>query len=60
MYINRNHVRDNAVKVRFSEEEMDAIRALAVLNRKQTAAFIYEMVLNQVNQERQQFTSRVG
>ncbi|MFW8589849.1 hypothetical protein ACOI22_03505 [Glaciecola sp. 2405UD65-10] len=59
MYDNRKHVRDNKVLVRFNEDEIEAIRALAVLKRKQTAAFIYEMVLNQVNKECDHFNSKV-
>ena len=53
MYANRNHVRENAVKVRFNDEEIEAINALARLSRKQRATFIYEAVLNQINLEQQ-------
>lgn len=60
MYSNRKHVRNNVVKARFNEEEMDAIRALATLKRKQTAAFIYEAVLNQINKECEQFNRKAG
>lgn len=52
MYENRNHVRDNAVKVRFNDEEIDAINALARLSRKQRAAFIYEAVMRQIKIEK--------
>jgi uncharacterized protein (DUF1778 family) len=48
MYANRKHVRDTAIKVRFNDEEIDAINALARLSRKQRATFIYEAVLNQI------------
>jgi uncharacterized protein (DUF1778 family) len=48
MYNNRNHVRENAIKVRFSNEELEAISALASLSRKQKAAFIYDAVMRQI------------
>jgi len=48
MYNNRNYVRENAIKVRFSNEELEAISALASLSRKQKAAFIYDAVMRQI------------
>ncbi|MEQ3658634.1 MAG: hypothetical protein ABNH21_06730 [Glaciecola sp.] len=51
MYDNRKHVRDNAIKVRFNQDEIEAINALAKLSRKQRAAFIYEAVIKQIELE---------
>lgn len=60
MYVDRKHVRDNTVIVRFNEEELDAINALARYSRKQRAKLLYDMVMNQISQESQQLTAKAG
>lgn len=51
MYADRKHVRDHTVIVRFNEEELEAINALARYSRKQRAKLLYDMVIHQIAQE---------
>lgn len=45
MYDDPRHIRDNPVKVRLNDDEYEAIKALARLNKRQPAAFVRDLVL---------------
>lgn len=51
MYENRSHLRNNEIKVRFDEDTIRAVRALAVLARKQPAAFVRDLALKEMRRQ---------
>tara|TARA_Y100000766_G_scaffold255852_1_gene242202 strand:- start:1022 stop:1204 length:183 start_codon:yes stop_codon:yes gene_type:complete len=60
MYADRKHVRDNTVIVRFNDEELEAINALARYSKKQRAKLLYDMVSSQVEVMLEQHTKKAG
>ncbi|WP_293705491.1 hypothetical protein [Stenotrophomonas sp. UBA7606] len=49
MYADPTHIRDNEVKLRFNDEELALIEALARYNKRQRAALLRDLVLSGVS-----------
>lgn len=63
MYDDPTHIRDNPIKVRFNDAELDLVRALARFNGRQPAAFVRELVMASVaraEREQQQITEHAA
>lgn len=57
MYDDPTHIRDREIKVRFNEDELALVDALARYNRRQRAAFIRELLLSSVERFEQEVTN---
>lgn len=49
MYADPTHIRDNEVKLRFNDDELALIEALARYNKRQRAVLLRDLVLNGVS-----------
>ncbi|MER2528531.1 MAG: hypothetical protein ABTR07_11440 [Candidatus Competibacter denitrificans] len=48
MYDNKRHLRHNEIKVRFNDDDMEVIKAVANLTRSQRAVLIREYAMREI------------
>lgn len=48
MYADPTHIRDNAIKAQFNDQEYDLLVALAQFNGMQPAVFVRELALSSI------------
>ena len=62
MYSEPSNIRKHAVKVRFNDDEIKVVDAMANLSRKQRATFLRELLIEIVNGEivKKSMNSKVG
>lgn len=58
MYDDPTHIRAHEVKVRFNDDELALVDALAKFNRRQRAAFIRELLLSSIDRFERETTEQ--
>jgi hypothetical protein len=58
MYDDPAHIRAHEVKVRFNDDELALVDALAKFNRRQRAAFIRELLLATIDRFEREITEQ--
>jgi uncharacterized protein with ACT and thioredoxin-like domain len=48
MYDDRAHLRDNPIKSRFNDDEYEAVKAVARMNKMQPAVYIRSLVMQHI------------
>ncbi len=56
MYDDPRHIRDNVIKIRVNDDQLDVIKALARLNQRQTATLAVELMFEAIAQRMTQLT----
>lgn len=58
MYDDPTHIRGHEIKVRFNDDELALVNALARFNQRQRAAFIRELLMDAVGRLEQEISAR--